>query len=196
MLRQHIKKILSPPLVAVSVLSVPAVHAQTDSDEVLEDIIVTGSRISRDSNLSGSAPVQSVSGEDIQLSGEIDIADVINDIPSLLTTSTAEASVNSVFETTANNDGSGVGQQVLQFRGLGVERTLVLVNGRRHVAGVEGSQSVDIGSIPPALIERVEVLTGGASAIYGADAVTGVVNFVLKEDFEGLDVDVQTGLSS
>ena len=122
MLRQHIKNILSPPIVAISVLTVPAVHAQTDADEVLEDIIVTGSRISRDSNLSGSAPVQSVSGEDIQLSGEIDIADVINDIPSLLTTSTAEASVNSVFETTANNDGSGVGQQVLQLRGLGVER--------------------------------------------------------------------------
>ena len=78
-----------------------------------------------------------------------------------------------------------VGQTVLQLRGMGPERTLVLVNGRRHVAGVAGSQSVDIGSIPAALIERVEVLTGGASAIYGADAVTGVVNFVLKENFEG-----------
>ncbi|MEM7281107.1 MAG: TonB-dependent receptor [Pseudomonadota bacterium] len=195
MLKKAIKSVLSPPIV-VAVVAVGPVYGQEATDQVLEDIIVTGSRISRDSNLESSAPVQSVSGDDIQLSGEIDIADVINDIPSLLTTSTAEASVNSVFETTANADGSGVGQQVLQLRGLGVERTLVLVNGRRHVAGVEGSQSVDIGSIPAALIDRVEVLTGGASAIYGADAVTGVVNFVLKEDFEGLDVDVQTGLSS
>ena len=70
-----------------------------------------------------------------------------------------------------------------------------MVNGRRHVAGVEGTSSVDIGSIPSALIERVEVLTGGSSAIYGADAVTGVVNFILKDDFEGFQLDLQPGIS-
>ena len=158
-------------------------------DDTIENVVVTGSRVARDSNLVSPSPVETLSAEDIRLSGELDVADVINDIPSLLTTTTGEGSVDGVFATS-------VGQTVLQLRGMGPERTLVLVNGRRHVAGVAGSQSVDIGSIPAALIERVEVLTGGASAIYGADAVTGVVNFVLKENFEGFDLDFQSGLSS
>ena len=72
----------------------------------------------------------------------------------------------------------------------------MLVNSRRHVAGVGGSQAVDIGSIPQQLIERVEVLTGGASAVYGADAVTGVVNFIMKDDFEGHNVNFTGGISS
>jgi len=77
-----------------------------------------------------------------------------------------------------------------------VERTLVLVNGRRHVAGVAESAIVDINSIPASLIENVEVLTGGASAVYGADAVTGVVNFVLQDDFDGVELGVRAGVSS
>jgi len=85
---------------------------------------------------------------------------------------------------------------LLDLRGLGLSRTLVLVNGRRHVGGVAGSSAVDIGSIPLKLIERVEVLTGGASAIYGADAVTGVVNFILKDNYEGFGVDVSYGISA
>lgn len=169
---------------------------QQADEETIDVIVVTGSRIGRDPNLGSPVPVQSVSSETIQLSGELDIADVINDIPALLGTTTGEGSVDGVFQDTPNEDGTGVGQNVLQLRGLGTERTLVLVNGRRHVAGVEGSQAVDIGSIPAALIERVEVLTGGASAIYGADAVTGVVNFVLKDSYEGLDLDIQTGMSA
>ncbi|MEM7281109.1 MAG: TonB-dependent receptor [Pseudomonadota bacterium] len=167
----------------------PTMAQEEDDNDTIENVVVTGSRVARDPNLASPAPVQTVSSEDIQLSGELDIADVINDIPSLLTTTTGEGSVDGVFA-------SSVGQNVLQLRGMGAERTLVLVNGRRHVSGVAGSQAVDIGSIPAALIERVEVLTGGASAIYGADAVTGVVNFVLKEDFEGFDLDFQSGLSS
>jgi outer membrane receptor protein involved in Fe transport len=81
------------------------------------------------------------------------------------------------------------------LRNLGTDRTLVLVDGRRHVSSVEGSASVDINTIPEDLIERVDVLTGGASAIYGADGVSGVVNFVLKKNFEGLTGRVQAGIS-
>jgi outer membrane receptor protein involved in Fe transport len=157
----------------------------------IEEIVVTGSRIARDPNLGAAGPVQSISAQDIRLSGEIDVTDVLREMPALLTTTSAESSVDGIFAT----DTTSVGQSVLQLRGLGPERTLVLVDGRRHVAGVEGSQSVDVGTIPEALIERVEILTGGASAIYGADAVTGVVNFILKDDFEGLDLNFNAGMA-
>ena len=154
-------------------------------DELIEEVIVTGSRISRDSNLTGALPVQSVDADDIRRSGEFSIADVVNDIPALLTSVTAEQSIDNGVD----------GQNTLNLRGLGINRTLVLVDGRRHVGGVQGSSAVDVGSIPMPLIERVEVLSGGASAVYGADAVTGVVNFILKDDFEGIEVDANYGLS-
>ena len=169
----------SASVIAVSLtgISATAIAQDTSNDE----IIVTGSRIPLDPNLTSPVPVQSLSSEDLRLSGEISLADVINDVPALVSSTTSENSLT--------------GANALNLRGLGANRTLTLVNGRRHVAGFEGSQAVDIGSIPQALVERVEVLTGGASAIYGADAVTGVVNFVLKEDFEGLDIDVRGGIS-
>lgn len=88
-----------------------------------------------------------------------------------------------------------VGVNFLDLRNLGEDRTLVLVDGRRHVAGYPGTAAVDINTIPTDLVERVEVLTGGASAIYGADGVSGVVNFILKRDFDGLRVRAQTGIS-
>jgi iron complex outermembrane receptor protein len=165
--------------------------AQEDNggDVLLEEVVVTGSRIQRDPNAIASQPVTAVNAEDIQLSGEFSITDVINDVPSLFSSNTSENSID-------GNNGADDGTNTLNLRGLGAARTLVLVDGRRHVAGVAGTQAVDVGSIPVKLIERVEVLTGGASAVYGADAVTGVVNFILKDDYEGFDVDVMTGISS
>jgi outer membrane receptor protein involved in Fe transport len=161
--------------------------APTLTDEAaVEKIQVTGSRISRDPNLASPSPVQSISAAEIQSSGEFSITDVINDIPALFSSTTAESSIDSAFAEGAN---------VLNLRGLGSARTLTIVNGRRHVGGVGGSAAVDVGSIPMALIESVDVLTGGASAVYGADAVTGVVNFQLRDDFEGFELDIQTGRS-
>ncbi len=152
-----------------------AISQETPSaEEDVEVINITGSRIPTDPNVTSSVPIQSLDSEAIALSGELNLADIVNDIPALISSSTAE-----------NND---TGANALNLRGLGEDRTLVLVNGRRHVAGFRGSQAVDIGTIPRALVERVEVTTGGASAIYGADAVTGVVNFILKDDFEGVEV--------
>ena len=156
-------------------------------EEELEEITVTGSRIARDPNLSGALPVQSIGSEEIQMSGEFSLADVVNDVPALLSSTTSESSIDSALADGAN---------VLNLRGLGANRTLVLVDGRRHVGGVTGSSSVDVGAIPMRLVERVEVLTGGASAIYGADAVTGVVNFIMKDDFEGFNIDANYGISS
>ena len=155
-------------------------------EHIIEEVVVTGSHIARDANLTGALPVRSMDAEDIAESGEFSLADTVNDIPALLSSITAEQSVDR-----AGRDGSNR----LNLRGLGQSRTLVLVNGRRHVGGLQGSSAVDIGSIPQVLLERVEVLTGGASAVYGADAVTGVVNFILREDFDGWEVEARTGLS-
>ena len=164
----------------------------TDDDAAAppeEQIVVTGSRIARDPNIGSPAPIIAVTAEELQRSGSADVVDTLRDIPALSTSTSSEGSIDGVFS-------EAVGQSILNLRGLGSNRTLVLVNGRRHVSGVAGEQAVDINSIPTALIERVETLTGGASSIYGADAVTGVVNFVLREDFEGLQGNVQTGISS
>jgi len=159
------------------------------AQEEIEEIRVTGSRIARDANLSGALPVQSIGEQEIQMSGEFSLSDVVNDVPALLSSVTSENSIDAAAEF---SDGTNV----LDLRGLGSNRTLVLVDGRRHVGGVQGTASVDVGSIPMRLVERVEVLTGGASAIYGADAVTGVVNFIMKDNFEGFNVDANYGISS
>ena len=167
-------------------------------EEAIEEITVTGSRIARDPNLGAPVAVQSVSSEDIELSGKLDIVEVVREIPALLTSDSGDSSASltgSAFDTDDASVFSSAGESVLQLRGMGLERTLVLVDGRRHVAGSPGSSSVDVNTIPSSLIERVEVITGGASAIYGADAVTGVVNFIMKDDFDGLEFTAQGGMS-
>ncbi|OUY00081.1 TonB-dependent receptor [Ponticaulis sp.] len=159
-----------------------ASFAQEEGTARQETVVVTGSRIPTDPNLVSSVPVQSVDSDDIRMSGELNLADIVNDIPALISSTTGENTTSS-------------GSNALNLRGLGSERTLTLVNGRRHVAGFRGSQAVDVGTIPRALVESVEVTTGGASAVYGADAVTGVVNFILKDDFEGIEATGQYGVS-
>ena len=186
-------KLLNPfqrrPLTVLVAASLVQIAGQTvqaqQAQQTVEEVVVVGSRIARDPNLAGALPVQTLSADDIQSSGEFSLTDVINDVPALLTSLTQEQSVD------RGTDGSNR----LDLRGLGQNRTLVLVDGRRHVGGAQGSSAVDIGSVPQALVERIEVLTGGASAVYGADAVTGVVNFVLKDDYEGLEIDARYGLS-
>lgn len=180
-------------VMASLVLGTNAIAQDSDTDEeTIEEVIVTGSRIARDPNLTAPSPVSVVTSVDLKLSGESDVAEFLKDVPALLTTTSAQGSVDQSGDV---NPDASTGGSVLQLRGLGTERTLVLVDGRRHVGGVQGSSAVDVGSIPNALIERVEVLTGGASAVYGADAVTGVVNFVLKDDFEGIELNTRTGIS-
>ncbi len=163
-------------------VSLAAQDASVDEEEV-EEVVVTGSRIKR-SGASAPSPVTIVDSEAISLQGEINLANILNQLPALGSTRT-NASATGFIGTTGTSN--------LDLRRLGINRTLVLVNGRRHVGSQAGSAAVDINSIPQELVERVEVLTGGASAIYGADAVTGVVNFVTKKDFEGVSVFGQAG---
>lgn len=157
--------------------------ASDAEEEELEQVVVTGSRIPR-IGFVAPTPVTSITKDDIKKSGAVTIGDLLNELPAL--GSTFSLSNSSRFIGT-------VGLNLLDLRRLGSARTLVLVNGRRHVGSSAGSTSVDVNTIPVEWIERVDVITGGASAIYGADAVSGVVNFILKKSFEGSEVRAQTG---
>ncbi|WEK46350.1 MAG: TonB-dependent receptor [Candidatus Andeanibacterium colombiense] len=141
------------------------------------------------SELDFANPVVSVSAETIQQSGRTNLADLLVQSPALLGSTTGSLTGGS------NTEFGESGLDLLNLRNLGSERTLVLVDGRRHVAAESGSAAVDINTIPTDLVEAVDVLTGGASAIYGADGVSGVVNFRLKHDFEGITARGQYGIS-
>ena len=168
--------------VAVACLTPDAAVAQTEDDaEAIEEIVITGSRI-RTGRQAASIPVDTVSADDLKLSGFQNVEEVLNNMPQFVPERTA--STNSTADPTAT------GAATLNLRGLGGQRSLVLVNGRRYTF-FDSSQRTDINSIPTSLIERVEVVTGGASAVYGSDAVGGVVNFILKDDFEGLELRTQ-----
>ena len=157
--------------------------SQESTDE-LGEIVVTGSRIPR-ANLTAPTAVTTIDAEVINQSGLINVADILRAVPSFGVS--ALSSANSNFLTTAN------GINTLQLRNLEEDRTLVLVNGRRYVSGLTGSAAVDFNTIPTELIERVEIITGGASAIYGSDALAGVINVILRDDFEGVKFGYQYG---
>lgn len=163
---------------AASLTSSNLVFAQENgADEVIEKISVTGSRIQR-TDIETSSPVVSIDAQLIESTGFTRIEDVMNTLPQI------EAGQTSFLA----NGASGTAN--LDLRGLGAVRTLVLVNGRRLQPGGVYSQASDINQIPTALIKRVDVLTGGGGTVYGADAVAGVVNFVMNDDFDGLQVNV------
>ncbi len=150
------------------------------AQEQLQEIVVTGSRIAQP-NIEGASPVTVISSADVRVSGISQVEDLVNSLPQ-------------AFASQGSNISNGAsGTATVNLRGLGSARTLVLLNGRRMVAGtagVGGPYSPDLNQIPAPLIERVEVLTGGASAVYGSDAVAGVVNFIMKDNFEGVQFDV------
>ena len=152
------------------------------------EVVVTGSRIRRP-DYETASPVVSLDSNTLQQSGTTNVTDFLTGYPALIGSSTSAQN---------SGDRAAIGEtglNLLNLRNLGTQRTLVLVDSRRHVGGVPGDASVDINTIPSDLIERIDVLTGGASAIYGADAVTGVVNFVLKHDFQGITARAQAGIS-
>jgi iron complex outermembrane receptor protein len=151
-----------------------AVADEADAAQSVERIEVTGSRILKQ-EFTSNAPVVSVDAEQFELGAIVNTESLLNTLPQLVPG----------FDRTSNNPGNGTA--TADLRGLGTNRTLVLVNGTRMVPTTAGG-TVDINTIPTSLINRVEVLTGGASAVYGSDAVAGVVNFVLKRDFEGVQI--------
>ena len=158
-----------------------------EEDTASNVIIVTGSRIARP-NLESGAPITSVVGTEFFQTGQVSVGDVLNELPQLRSTFSQQNSTR--FLGTR-------GLNLLDLRGLDTLRTLVLVNGRRHVAAdvLNYAVSPDVNTFPTDLIERVDINTGGGSSIYGSDAIAGVVNFVLKQDYEGFQVRGQSGVS-
>ena len=173
------------PTTEVEIESGTAATGQDDVED--EAIVVTGSRIRRP-NLDSAVPIVSIGGEEFFQTGQISIGDVLNELPQLRSTFSQQNS-NRFLGTSGLN--------LLDLRGLGSERTLVLVNGRRHVGGdvLSTGTSPDTNTFPTDLIERTELITGGGSSIYGSDAIAGTINFILKRDFEGVQLRGQAGVS-
>jgi len=180
---------LMPSLTLISLLSPAAIAKQTveSSTASIEKIIVTGSRLRQDGSLEPT-PVTVITNEEIEASGKTNVADFINDLPQLQNSSTPRS--------TGFTSSTGLqGANLLNLRNLGTNRTLVLLDGRRVVPGVP-TGSVDLSLLPSALIKRVDIVTGGASAAYGADAVAGVVNLVLDTKYSGVKAHIQGGSST
>jgi len=178
--------LLGASLAAVATSPLHAQDVAAAAEESDEFIIVTGTRIARE-ELDSAVPVTTLSIAELTRTGQISLGDQLSLLPA--------------FRSTFSNQNSGrfigtAGLNILDLRGLGTARTLVLQNGIRHVTSQPGSSTVDTNTIPVDLVERVDVVTGGNSAIYGSDAVAGVVNFVLRRDFEGIRLRAQSGITS
>ena len=173
-------KVFAGVIVALGGTLAFSAHAQTDRVEI------TGSRI-LSLGATSPSPLQVLTAEDIAKSGVTNIQELLLKNPVL--------GQPSLSRTNSNFLTSGGGVATVNLRNLGDDRTLVLVNGRRYVSGVPGSAAVDLNTIPTDFIERVEILTGGASATYGSDAVAGVVNIILKRSFQGIVLDASKGRS-
>jgi iron complex outermembrane recepter protein len=175
--------VAAPALILSGGLAVTAPAYAQDTGDVASDdvIVVTGSRL-KDPNLAATSPVTTIGSEAINIRGVTDVVDLLNTLPQILTTA---ASQNTGFANGAN------GTATVNLRGLGPVRTLVLVDGKRLPYGSPSAVGFasDINLVPAQLVERIEITTGGGSAVYGSDAVAGVANFILKKDFEGFEID-------
>ena len=176
---------------ALACILLPAMGLAQEEQRPPEQIVVTGTRLTNP-NLVSTSPIQVVSSEEIAISGRNDVSDILQLLPQNFSNDLGQDLGN---RTSGLTTAGGVA--TADLRGLGPNRTLVLVNGRRLGNGspytVIQSPAPDLDQIPSRLIERVEVVTGGASAVYGSDAVAGVVNFITKQDFEGIEFEVQAG---
>ena len=179
-IRRAIRRALWMSAVATAGMTSLAARAQDQEQEAspaqqqIEEVVVTGTRIVSP-NLQAISPVTAISSEDVATTGEVRIEDIVNQLPQ-------------AFAAQGSNISNGSdGTATVNLRGLGSQRTLVLVNGRRLMPGdPDGGNAADLNFIPAALVDRVDVLTGGASSVYGADAVAGVVNFIMDTDFQGV----------
>jgi iron complex outermembrane receptor protein len=183
-------KLATSVLAATGLISGAAIAQPAETGSVeLEEVVVTGSRIANP-NATSSSPILGVSSESLKVQGIADIGDLVHTLPQHITTGADLSNTNNPLS------GPG-GVTTINLRGLGPQRTLVLVDGKRLGVGDPNTgnpnPSADINQIPAALIQRVDVVTGGASAAYGSDAIAGVANFIMRRDFEGVEFDAQYG---
>ncbi|AUN32150.1 TonB-dependent receptor plug domain-containing protein [Niveispirillum cyanobacteriorum] len=155
------------------------------AQDQLEEIVVTGSRIAR-TNLNSTVPLNVVGETEIRFAGFTNLADAVSAAPQLAPALNGQSSGGFLFVG---------GQSRVDLRGLGTNRTLVLVDGKRHITGALDSSAVDLNTIPTSMVQRTEIITGGASAVYGSEAVAGVVNVLLRKDFQGVEVDSSYGIT-
>src|SRR5210317_1873086 len=192
MIRSKIKGAGFGSIAALFVLSATPVgpaYAQeeaTADDEPLEEIITTGSRIRRD-DFSSMSPLTVIGGQSILEQGVSNLGEALRDQPTIGTGGFNQSSVL-----------SGGGATSIDLRNLGADRVLILINGRRVASFADAlqNQAADLSFVPTAMVDRVEILRDGASAVYGSDAITGVVNVILKKDFEGVEASLNTGATS
>ena len=181
-MKSFFKLATAPVAIGFALVAMPAFAQTAPADDTTADdstpIVVTGSRLASP-NLESPSPVTVVSAEEIKNTGTTRVEDLVNSLPQVFAGQGA------------NYSNGSTGTATLNLRGLGSQRTLVLINGRRVVPGDPSSSSADINIIPGAMVKRIDVLTGGASAVYGADAVSGVVNFIMDTNFEGFKIDGQ-----
>jgi iron complex outermembrane recepter protein len=168
----------APPAAAPSISPLPP--AAAGSETAVKEVVVTGSRIAQ-KGLTSASPLQVVNDQEIKLEGTTNVESLINNLPQAFAAQT----------TSVANGASGTA--TVNLRDIGTNRTLVLVDGKRLMPGDPTNPVPDLNNIPAQLVDRVEVTTGGASAIYGSDAISGVVNFIMKHDFQGVRLDVQGG---
>jgi iron complex outermembrane receptor protein len=172
------KSYLSHAVAAAVASTLPGFAFAQDEEANLEEVVVTGSRLTK-SNVTSSVPLVQIGAEEINSRGVARVEDVVNILPNVFVSQTAEVA----------NGASGT--STLNLRGLGSQRTLVLIDGKRLPFGSPFSSSANVDMVPARMVERVDIVTSGASAVYGSDAVAGVVNFITKKDFEGFEFDYQ-----
>ncbi len=183
---KNLRLAVMPAAIAALTLTSLNSVAQSEGEEVmLEEVLVTGSRIKRPDNADSPMPLVTLGEEQLELTGSINVYDILNEIPQAGSAGSTRGNSNFTVGSSGIN--------TVNLRGLGDSRTLTLVNGRRWVPGIPGTSIVDLNSIPADLIERLEIITGGASSVYGSDAVAGVVNLILRDDYEGVTVEAMSG---
>lgn len=163
---------------------------QSGQQSQLEEVVVTGSRIVR-RDYQANSPIQTIDKNQFESQSAVSVVETLNHLPQFVPAATQYTQVQD-GELINTGSTTTAGAATLSLRGLGPNRNLVLIDGYRAMP-VNATMAVDLNSIPTAAVERVEVITGGASSVYGADAVAGVVNFILKKNFEGADLDIQYG---
>ena len=186
-MRCALRRLLGLSLAGLAWLA-PGVQAQ----DPVEEVVITGSRIAAP-NLASTSPVQVVTENEIRHLGKTDMVDVLNTLPQVFQNSATD------FSNTSNSLSTPGGLTTVNLRGLAPQRTLVLVDGRRlgpaDANTGNPNPAPNLDQIPVAMIERVDVVTGGASAVYGSDAIAGVVNFIMRKNFEGVQIDAQYGFN-
>jgi len=187
--RSNRERLLASTIIGSALLAAVSATPAMAQDEPTEvgEIVVTGTRIARPNQTAPTA-VQVIDQTLIESTGDINTGDILRSLPAVGVQGLS--AVNSNFFTQNN------GVATIDLRNLGADRTLVLVNGRRYVAGIPGSSNVDFNTIPTELVERIDVVTGGASAVYGSDALAGVINIITEDDYTGFEVFGQWGQTS